>query len=243
MSQYVPYVYVDPRRPANAARQPPGPVQAGWQVQGTPGGGPVVANAGAAGSQPQQPAQSPPAQGYQGQGTVPGTPAPQAPQAGIPAPQPQPPGPAQAGAAPASSPPPTAGPVGTVGPAPSGPVTGGPPQSLGADQSPSEPVAVPLIDVLESPDEFVVVADLPGFEEEDITVQADDTTLVLRASREDDPGEEYQVRQAERPRRLERYVPLPPNGDVDGATATQDNGVCTVTIPVDGPEQRVIGFH
>ena len=102
---------------------------------------------------------------------------------------------------------------------------------------------MPLVDVLESPDEFVVVADLPGFEEEQITIQADDATLVLRARRDEDVADEYRVLGAERPRRLERVVGLPANGDIDGAVATLDDGVCTVTVPIDGPEQREIGFH
>lgn len=108
---------------------------------------------------------------------------------------------------------------------------------------PSDPVPQPLVDILEAPEEVLVIADVPGFEEEDITIQADESSLSLVAERSEDVDGEYQVIQSERPTRLERVVPLPPNGDIDGASATHDNGVCTVTIPKAGTDRREIGFH
>lgn len=108
---------------------------------------------------------------------------------------------------------------------------------------PPEPVAQPLVDIMETPDEVIVIADIPGFEEEEITIQADESSLVLVAQRDDAPDDEYRVVRSERPRRLERVLQLPPHGDIDGASATHDNGVCTVTIPKDGTDRREIGFH
>lgn len=108
---------------------------------------------------------------------------------------------------------------------------------------PSEPVPQPLVDIVEAPDEVIVIADVPGFEEEDITIQADENSLSLVAQRSGDVDGEYRIVQSERPPRLERVVQLPPNGDIDGASATHDNGVCTVTIPKDGTDRREIGFH
>ncbi|QLG61416.1 Hsp20/alpha crystallin family protein [Halorarum salinum] len=108
----------------------------------------------------------------------------------------------------------------------------------------------PLVDVVETGGEVHVVVDLPGFDEEEITIQADDDTLFIAAERPAAAGEtggaggeEFDVVRAERPRRLERTVRLPPNGDVDAATATYEDGVCTVTVPKAETTRRRIGFQ
>lgn len=128
-------------------------------------------------------------------------------------------------------------------PGPAAPVAAPQPAAPQEQGEPVEGAATPLVDVVETPDELIVIADVPGFEEEAISLQADDSTLLLVATREDGGDDEYRVISAERPRRLERVVQLPPNGDVDGATATYDAGVCTVRIPKGGGDRREIGFH
>ncbi len=97
---------------------------------------------------------------------------------------------------------------------------------------------------METPDEVIIIVDVPGYEEEEITIQADDSTLVIVAERaEEETGEEYRSVRAERPHRLEHLIQLPTTGNVDDASATHENGVCTVTIPKDGTDRREIGFH
>jgi HSP20 family protein len=98
--------------------------------------------------------------------------------------------------------------------------------------------------VIETPEDILVIADLPGFEKDDITIQADDSALVLTAEREaDDNDEDHRIVSTERPRRFERVIPLPAAGNIDEAVADHENGVCTVTIPKDGTSKRLIGFQ
>lgn len=238
MSQRVQYGYYDPyssrERPAQPPVQPA--QQPGVSVSGQPvGPGAAVQVQGGQARQTQLPqlthqVQQP----YQSQGLSPPA---------SPGPAAQPPGPVRMDAAGASSHA-ASGEIGPQGgPAAPPSAMGGPQPAPGGGGMPPEPVAQPLVDIMETPDEVVIIADVPGFEEEEITIQADESSLVLVAQRTDDATDEYRVVRSERPRRLERVVQLPPNGDIDGASATQENGVCTITIPKDGTDRREIGFH
>ncbi|QLG27851.1 Hsp20/alpha crystallin family protein [Halorarum halophilum] len=237
MSQHVQYGYYDPYSPGGRT------VQGSPQLAQQPGMGGVPVDPGARGqgdqvqrAQHQHPAQQaqqvqPP---YQSQGPT---------SPGPPEPTPRPPGPSRMDTAETSGPAASGGVGPQGGPTAPPSAMGGPqPAPVGGGGSPA-PVAQPLVDILETPDEVVILADVPGFEEEEITIQADESSLSLVAHRSNDADEEYRVVHSERPTRLERVVQLPPNGDIDGASATHDNGVCTVTIPKDGTDRREIGFH
>lgn len=141
--------------------------------------------------------------------------------------------------------PPTGGQLGprTIGATSAPPISKQPPhQGTGG---PGQPVSTPLVDIVEATDEVLIIADVPGFDEEEITLRADDNTLLVAAQRTDDidGNEEYRTVQSERPRRFERVLQLPPNSNIDEATATYDDGVCTVTIPEDDTIRRHIGFQ
>jgi HSP20 family protein len=94
----------------------------------------------------------------------------------------------------------------------------------------SRPVRV---DVIDEGDAFAVVADLPGFETEDIEVQLrDDQRLAITAEREDRRDEERDdyVRRERRRRQVSRTVPLPEPVDETETDASYDNGVLTVRL-------------
>lgn len=104
----------------------------------------------------------------------------------------------------------------------------------GLDLAPNEGVPV---DVLDREDEYVVVADLPGFDADDVDVTLSEGHLRIDADRDEavlETGDEKSGRYVRRERAsgsVSRSVRLPEPGDADGVTATHSNGVLTVTLP------------
>ena len=116
------------------------------------------------------------------------------------------------------------------------------------------------VDVIEDDESITVVADLPGFDADDVDVELRDDALVISGSREesaelavDDGGDAAEgdgggddaadaaapeadnaVRYRRRERRLRsvsRRVPIPEPVEADAATASFDAGVLSVTLP------------
>ena len=101
------------------------------------------------------------------------------------------------------------------------------------------------VDIAEYDDEFVVMADLPGFDRDAIDVRVDGDRVTIRAERETeheghgDEAEhgntgEHEGRYLRRERRHEsvtRSVDLGADVHESDATATYKNGVLTVTLP------------
>ncbi|MFC6889319.1 Hsp20/alpha crystallin family protein [Halorubrum trueperi] len=103
------------------------------------------------------------------------------------------------------------------------------------------------VDVLEDDDAITVLADLPGFEDDDIEVELREDALTIAATREeanevaidgdsdeDANRDESDVRYHRRERRrrsVSRRISLPEPVERDGASASYDGGVLTVTLP------------
>ena len=91
------------------------------------------------------------------------------------------------------------------------------------------------IDVAEYDDELVVMADLPGFDREEIDVRVRDDRLTIGAERDasrEDTDRRY-LRRERRHESVTRTVDLPTTVRTEDATATYRHGVLTVTIPLD----------
>ena len=90
------------------------------------------------------------------------------------------------------------------------------------------------VDVASTGEEFVVVADLPGYDREDVRVTlVDGTTLSIAAERETEAvgeADRYVTRERQR-RSVSRQVGLPVPVEEDGTSASLDDGVLTVTLP------------
>ena len=89
----------------------------------------------------------------------------------------------------------------------------------------------PPVDLIETDDAYVVVAELPGVDRDDLSISMhDDSRLTIAGVRRERPGEEYH--------RVERghgcfsrtfHLPIPV--DADRITADLHEGVLTVTCP------------
>lgn len=92
------------------------------------------------------------------------------------------------------------------------------------------------VDVMEEDDAFVVHADLPGFERDDVEVMMTDRTLRIDAEREEtmeetDEDDGRYIRRERRDRSLSRSIQLREDVDPEQVDARMKNGVLTVTIP------------
>jgi len=86
------------------------------------------------------------------------------------------------------------------------------------------------ISLEETDDGFVVLADLPGFEREELSIRLHDDHLHLRGEHEVGSGMEY------RSRTVSESVQLPERVDPEHVTATYRNGVLEVTFILDSTE-------
>ncbi|MFB6295795.1 MAG: Hsp20/alpha crystallin family protein [Halobacteriales archaeon] len=98
------------------------------------------------------------------------------------------------------------------------------PFGMGASSAP--------VDVRDAGDEFVVTAELPGFEKEDIEVTLADRTLRIDADRDSETATEGEyIRRERRRESTSRSVHLPEAVAEEGIEASHSNGVLTVTLP------------
>ncbi len=92
---------------------------------------------------------------------------------------------------------------------------------------------MPAMDLLESGDDFVLKADLPGVSEEDVTIELEDSTLTISGERKPEhqsEGEGY-YRVERSTGSFSRSLTLPKGVDPEAVTARFDRGVLEVRIP------------
>lgn len=97
---------------------------------------------------------------------------------------------------------------------------------------------MPAMDLLETEDQFVLRADLPGLTEEDVRIEVEDRTLTVSGERKaehETNGEGY-YRLERATGAFARTLTLPDGVDAEGIAARFDNGVLEVRIPK--PEER-----
>jgi HSP20 family protein len=96
----------------------------------------------------------------------------------------------------------------------------------------------PAMDLLETEDEFVLRADLPGMAESDVSIELEDNVLTLSGERktEHEDKREGFYRMERAFGSFSRALTLPKGVDPEAVTAAFDRGVLEVRIPK--PEQR-----
>jgi HSP20 family protein len=92
---------------------------------------------------------------------------------------------------------------------------------------------VPAVDILEEPERFVVLADLPGTEAAQIDITVDEDLLTIKGDRAvAQLADGASLQRAERASgHFERSFRLPESAASDGIEAQYSDGVLTVSIP------------
>jgi len=96
------------------------------------------------------------------------------------------------------------------------------------------------VDVRDEGDRYVVLADLPGFEAEDVDLRLSGRRLEIDAEREDtvDVEDTDYVKRERTRTSAKRSVRLPEEVDENEVSASLDEGVLTVTLPKRRSDER-----
>ncbi|SDC66520.1 Hsp20/alpha crystallin family protein [Natrinema hispanicum] len=95
------------------------------------------------------------------------------------------------------------------------------------------------VDVADTDGEYVVTADLPGYESDDIDLTLTDGTLRLEATRRDHAAfdDDRYLRRERTTKSASRRIRLPEPVDEDGVAAGFENGVLTVRLPKESSDE------
>ena len=91
---------------------------------------------------------------------------------------------------------------------------------------------IPLVDIKEEQDRFILYADIPGVDPKNIDVQMDRGLLTIKGERTSEIEESERFSRIERQHgSFHRRFALPDSADPEGITATGHNGVLQIMIP------------
>jgi len=95
------------------------------------------------------------------------------------------------------------------------------------------PITVPAADVYETPEEFVVELEVPGFKEQDLGLEVTDHTLTVRGEVkvETEEKEKTFILHERLEQTFERRFQLPEDADTEKLVATFDDGVLEIHAP------------
>ncbi len=97
----------------------------------------------------------------------------------------------------------------------------------------------PAVDLYETPDRFVVSAELPGLTRDSLKIEVHNDTLILRGVRPHTERPDVRFHRVERGHgAFTRSLGLTAPVDVDGISAEFQDGVLTVAIPKATPAPR-----
>ena len=95
------------------------------------------------------------------------------------------------------------------------------------------PTLLPLTDIRERPDAFVLVADLPGVDQESLSVSLEKGLITINGRRRyPNPGDAYELGWDEiRDADFHRHFRVPDEIDAENIDASLSHGVLTLTLP------------
>jgi HSP20 family protein len=96
------------------------------------------------------------------------------------------------------------------------------------------PAVLPAADVYERNGEFFYELEVPGFDEQDLSIEISDHLLAIKGERKEkteDGDKSYRLHERLE-RRFERRFEIPPEADVDKLTAEFKQGVLCVCTPM-----------
>lgn len=101
-------------------------------------------------------------------------------------------------------------------------------------------VNVPKIDVSEDSKELKIVADIPGYKPDDVEIELNEGSVVLKGKTQQENMEEDEhfFRRERSTGEFYREIPLPPDVDGEKAEAKVKNGTLTITVPKTGEKEK-----
>ncbi len=97
---------------------------------------------------------------------------------------------------------------------------------------------IPALDVEEQTDQYVIQAEMPGMDVEDIDLEVSGRLLTIRGERRQEHREEHRYHLVERRYgTFQRSFTLPGDADVDGITADSKDGVLHIYVPKNPSEK------
>jgi HSP20 family protein len=106
------------------------------------------------------------------------------------------------------------------------------------------PITMPAADIYETPTEFVVELEVPGFEEQELELQVTDHTLTVTGEAKAETKKEDEktfILHERLARAFERRFQLPVDADTEHVAAKFDGGVLEIHAPkIPGTEPRKI---
>lgn len=89
----------------------------------------------------------------------------------------------------------------------------------------------PAVDIVESDDHYVIVADIPGVNSDSINVELSDGVMTVSGFRENQSLDSAEYKRQERQHgEFYRRFTLPKTADADSVVARSDDGVLTITV-------------
>lgn len=100
---------------------------------------------------------------------------------------------------------------------------------------------IPLVDIFETADNYVIEFELPGFDRSDIRLSVCCNTLLLEGVKRRDSRRGFRFIRVERHfGHFSRMIEIPPDVDTQGVRARYDKGTLSVTFPRLHDSQNVI---